>query len=510
LSESASSRPSNHFDEDEDEDEDDEAEGNYNSAVLTEPLKSPTPASSSSPSMHAQDALEHEEHEEHEEYEAVATRASDGTVMLDTRKMMEELESELDADVPSEEDLGEDDIPLPGDLEAKLGQLSMGAASMDEQSLQQLMTGLHSDIHNIHSGRESPDSANHADTHTNAKAKSQPRSKNIQAQSVTAAREPGPERQIDEDEARKLESMLIIDSPNLDYNPDDLTLKSMKDPYAELRDEELNNLVKQRSRPEFSEAMNDILDLVDQDPYSLDPIDNPKNITMEALRDPDNPVNWDFVDQNWAMVYFGKAPEPNYEVEAMPLRRHRSIMKANMYMKEMLHRGIKPDVVTLTNYLSVYCESIRYVDEAKELFDKFEEMGVEPDQKTYRAMIRMYVRAKQPQEALLMKEQCIEKGIVPDAMSYGYLIDTLTNREMIVEAIKMLEEAADNGIKPPEKYVKKLRGRLRNLGVTHPNMPACPTQWAKDLMARRKLSAHNKSRRNIAPVQSKMFAGKKR
>ena len=68
-----------------------------------------------------------------------------------------------------------------------------------------------------------------------------------------------------------------------------------------------------------------------------------------------------------------------------------------------LHVKEKPDVRTLTAYMSVYTESLD-ATKALEVFDSFKTYGVSPNARTYRALFRMYVRQKDVRNALYLKE----------------------------------------------------------------------------------------------------------
>jgi pentatricopeptide repeat protein len=208
------------------------------------------------------------------------------------------------------------------------------------------------------------------------------------------------------------------------------------------------------------------------------------------------------LDDNWDKVEFGRAPDPDYSIP----RGHRIQYNINMAEKvfaDMQREGIKPDIITLTSFLSVYSEALR-CEEATEIFNSVKNFDLQPSSLTYRSMIRMCIRNKDINSAIHYKEDMIENGITPDGEIYGMLIESYAHRNMIVESLKLLEEVDDRTIKVQERHIKKLRARCEKLGFEHPSMPANPLKWVKRLKQKRsdtKLS----SQRRIEPVRSKMF-----
>jgi len=145
---------------------------------------------------------------------------------------------------------------------------------------------------------------------------------------------------------------------------------------------------------------------------------------------------------------------------------------------------ILPTAETLNALLSVYAECLRNHD-AIAVYKAFPKYGVKPTPKTYQTLLRMYVRRKDVNSALALKQdmQSQELGVSinPDASTFGILINTLTHRGELPEALNLLEEATKLNLKVNDKHLKLLRARCESLGVRHPHLPANPQEWVKKI-----------------------------
>ena len=128
-----------------------------------------------------------------------------------------------------------------------------------------------------------------------------------------------------------------------------------------------------------------------------------------------------------------------------------------------------------------------------------------PNVRTYRALIRMHIRMKDIDSAIALKEAMFEKNLKPDSASFGMIIESLTQRDKIVEALQHLEQSADLGVKIPEKNIRILRARCKNLGISHPHLPPDPKAWVKDLKTTRWNNRHA-SKRMVQPLQSLQYS----
>lgn len=139
----------------------------------------------------------------------------------------------------------------------------------------------------------------------------------------------------------------------------------------------------------------------------------------------------------------------------------------------------------LNNYLSVYTEAIAYKSIDKAIL-QFEAHGITLDTYSYKHLIRMYVRVKDITSAMACKEEAINRGVALCGSTYGLLLESLTRRSMIVDAIKIFEESLDKKVTLPEKHLRFFRSRCKKLHVVHPDMPADPNLWVKEVRAERK------------------------
>jgi pentatricopeptide repeat protein len=145
--------------------------------------------------------------------------------------------------------------------------------------------------------------------------------------------------------------------------------------------------------------------------------------------------------------------------------------------------------------------------------------GIRPNVATYRSLIRMFVRRKEIDRALKVKDTMMrgsgsgsgsgggDGGLIPCGTSYGLLIESLTHRNELVKALKLLEEAAEVGALPsvPEKHLKHLRARCTNLRIVHPDMPSDPRAWSQHLKSVRRRNVKD-SQRRIEGVRSALYS----
>ena len=118
--------------------------------------------------------------------------------------------------------------------------------------------------------------------------------------------------------------------------------------------------------------------------------------------------------------------------------------------------GLRPDATSLNSLLSVYSEALLF-DEANAVLAGFQDYNIKPDTRTYRHLVRMYVRGRDLQAALRAKEEMAEKGLSPDSETYGLLIKTLAHRDMIMESL--LGEATEKKLVLRENYMSSLDNR---------------------------------------------------
>jgi pentatricopeptide repeat protein len=213
-------------------------------------------------------------------------------------------------------------------------------------------------------------------------------------------------------------------------------------------------------------------------------------------------ISLDTIAEQWEMVEFGRAPEPDYSLPVKE-RQQGAIERARLAFKEMQLSGIKPDVTTLTSYMSVYSEALQY-KEALKIFKSFGAFGVTPTSNSYRAIVKMHIRRKDIDRAVDVKEDMLKAGVLPDSETYGLIVESMAHRNMVVEGLKLLEEATEKRVRIPERHMKFLRARCEKLGIQHPDMPPNPKQWVKDMKQMRRATKHD-SERKVEPLRSALY-----
>lgn len=209
------------------------------------------------------------------------------------------------------------------------------------------------------------------------------------------------------------------------------------------------------------------------------------------------------IEAQWEMVEFGRAPQPDYSIP-IPHRRRMNIQRAEEILVDMIkNRGIRPDTTTLNAMVSVYADGM-CEGEARATLSQYDDMGCAPNASTYLPLLRLSIKRSEISTMETTLAEMRSKGIRPDAESFGLVIQTYTNRGMVVEALKALEEAAAGGVRVREPYLKRLRGRLNNLGMSHPNMPADPMQWVRDVKTERR-KAKQSSQSKINDVKTALY-----
>jgi hypothetical protein len=107
------------------------------------------------------------------------------------------------------------------------------------------------------------------------------------------------------------------------------------------------------------------------------------------------------------------------------------ITRAEQAFHELLaDRELSPDAVTLNSLLSVYTEALDK-EGAYRVLAKFSDYGFTPDQRTYRHLARMHLRAKDLPSCLALKKDIESKQLYLDKESYGLLVESMTRRNMV-------------------------------------------------------------------------------
>jgi pentatricopeptide repeat protein len=206
------------------------------------------------------------------------------------------------------------------------------------------------------------------------------------------------------------------------------------------------------------------------------------------------------VDEEWDMIEYGRAPAANYSLP-LSVRRKINETRANLAFQELHQLGLQIDHQIWNKYLAVFAEAV-HVEKALMVWEEMKSKGIPSDASTYAILIRMYIRNKQIDKAIQLKDEMIhEKKLTPLSETYGLFIQSFTHRDMIVESLKLLEESARYKLTLPERDIRMLRNRCNKLEVTHPNLPADPIAWVKDVKKIRHDRRHA-SRRKIQSAES--------
>ena len=211
------------------------------------------------------------------------------------------------------------------------------------------------------------------------------------------------------------------------------------------------------------------------------------------------------LDAQWALIEFGRAPEPDYSESLLDVRWPRNFERADRVMQDIARSGLTMTVKTMNMYLAVFTEAKDRKRAEHVLNVMFSENDITPDHHTCDHLIRMHVRRKDITRALQCFDEMQAQGIRPGPKSYSLLIDALTARDELVHALKLVEQAADNNISIRNKHLVKLRGRCKKLGVKHPNLESDTRQWFYDMVAARKKLQNTRSK-TVETVSSATFS----
>lgn len=145
---------------------------------------------------------------------------------------------------------------------------------------------------------------------------------------------------------------------------------------------------------------------------------------------------------------------------------------AERFLREMIEKGIEPNVVTYNVLLNGVCRRARLQPEerfertimnAEKMFDQMRQRGIEPDVTSFSIVLHVYSRGHKPQLTLDKLKLMKEKGISPTVATYTSAIKCLCSCGRLEDAEELLEEMVRNGVSPsPTTYncfFKEYRGR---------------------------------------------------
>lgn len=128
---------------------------------------------------------------------------------------------------------------------------------------------------------------------------------------------------------------------------------------------------------------------------------------------------------------------------------------AEKFLKDMVGRGIEPNVVTYNVLLNGVCRRAslhpesrfeRTIRNVEKVFDEMRERGIEPDVTSFSIVLHVYSRAHKPELSLDKLKLMREKGIYPSVATYTSVVKCLCSCGRLEDAEKLLEEMVRNGV----------------------------------------------------------------
>ncbi|KAM7512077.1 hypothetical protein LguiB_010952 [Lonicera macranthoides] len=145
---------------------------------------------------------------------------------------------------------------------------------------------------------------------------------------------------------------------------------------------------------------------------------------------------------------------------------------AERFFREMVDRGIEPNVITYNVLLNGICRRSslhpeerfeRTIRAAEDLLDEMLQRGIEPDVTSYSIVLHVYSRAHKPVLSLDKLKMMKSKGVCPSVASYTSVVKCLCSCGMLEEAEELLSEMECSGVSPSALtyncFFKEYRGR---------------------------------------------------
>lgn len=121
--------------------------------------------------------------------------------------------------------------------------------------------------------------------------------------------------------------------------------------------------------------------------------------------------------------------------------------KAVNLLKDMEHRGIKPDVSTYTMIINGYCRATD-MERAMKWFYRMKKNNVEPDVFTYTGLIDGYMRIADVPHAEGLFRSMMNKGIRPNRVTYNILMHQSVMQLDIETAVRFWGNLVEAGLRP--------------------------------------------------------------
>lgn len=145
---------------------------------------------------------------------------------------------------------------------------------------------------------------------------------------------------------------------------------------------------------------------------------------------------------------------------------------AERFLRDMIERGIEPNVVTYNVFLDGICRRAslhpedrfqRTIRNADKVFDEMSSRGIEPDVTSFSIVLHVYSRAHKPELSLDKLKQMRDRGICPTVATYTSVVKCLCSCGRLEDAEELLAEMARTGVSPSAAtyncFFKEYRGR---------------------------------------------------
>lgn len=145
---------------------------------------------------------------------------------------------------------------------------------------------------------------------------------------------------------------------------------------------------------------------------------------------------------------------------------------AERFLRDMVTRGIEPNVVTYNVLLNGVCRKAslhpeerfeRTIRNADKVFDEMRERGIEPDVTSFSIVLHVYSRAHKPNMSLEKLKEMREMGLSPTVATYTSVVKCLCSCGRLEDAEELLGEMVRDGISPCAEthncFFKEYRGR---------------------------------------------------
>lgn len=156
----------------------------------------------------------------------------------------------------------------------------------------------------------------------------------------------------------------------------------------------------------------------------------------------------------------------------------KKIEMAEKFFKEMVQKGIEPNVVTYNVMLNGICRRAslhpderfeRVIRDAEKVFAEMCDRGVEPDVTSYSILLHVYSRAHKPTLSLEKLKMMKDRGICPNVATYTSVVKCLCSCGRLEDAEMLLDEMVSNGVSPATAtyncFFKEYRGRKDTEGA---------------------------------------------